>query len=156
MTYWLDVHIRQSVDQVHHGRDSVINTVQQDRLVAYRHAFFVESLRASSSNPGNLLCAVNVCMHTDMLTHLPGLLREVNDDFRPSIVWIDESGRRNANALGCESQDSDMGDLEEFLSEPFDLFGLEEVGIATGEDDVSKVRRVGNVLQARLPAFQQW
>jgi hypothetical protein len=74
-TYGLDVDLRKGLDEVRQRFVCVVDAFQQDRLVADYDPVFEQIVRRPSRNPGDLLGVVDVSVKTNLLSHLPALLR---------------------------------------------------------------------------------
>jgi hypothetical protein len=69
--YWLNIIIRQLPNQRTHRLDSIIYTLQQNRLVAYNNSIREQFLGGLSRDPGELVRMVEVCVQRNLLSAFP-------------------------------------------------------------------------------------
>lgn len=87
-TYRQDIVISQLTNKSLHRLCIIIDSPEQNRLIANNDTSLEQSLACLSGDPREFLCMVEVSVERDMLSTPPGLLVQSDQFISPSIIGI--------------------------------------------------------------------
>ena len=107
-TDWCNIVICQLPDQRTHSLNSVIYTLQQNRLVANNNPIDVEFLASLSRNPGELVRVIEVCVQRNVLSAFFSSLDQGDQLVGPGIFRVQGSAWDHAEPLCSYAETTDV------------------------------------------------